>query len=145
MTLLALDLGTDCGFAMLKNGKYISGKLQIDKRKFGRRFLEFRNWLLKMITNHKVEHVYFERVYAHLGTEAAHTYGGFMYTLAAVCLERGVKCTGLPVQTIKKFMTGKGNATKDEMILAARLRGFAPKSDDEADAIAIMLLGLTDF
>ena len=68
-----------------------------------------------------------------------------MYTLAAVCLEQGVKCTGFPVQTIKKFMTGKGNATKDEMILAARLRGFDPKSDDEADAIAIMLLGLTDF
>ena len=147
MTFLALDLGTDCGFAILKNGKYVSGtkKLQVDKREFGQRFLDFRNWLLKTITNHKVEHVYFERVYAHSGTEAAHTYGGFMYTLAAVCLEQGVKCTGLSVQTIKKFMTGKGNATKDEMILAARLRGFNPQSDDEADALAIILLGLNDF
>ena len=41
-------------------------------------------------------------------------------------------------------MTGKGNATKDEMITAAKQKGFNPKTDDEADAIAIMLLALKD-
>ena len=144
MTLLALDLGTSCGFALVKDGKFGSGtkKLRVNKRAFGSRFLDFRNWLLQMIALYGVQEIYFERVYGHSGTEAAHVYGGLMYTLATVCLEQNLKCVGLTVQTIKKFMTGKGNATKDEMIAATKSRGFDPQTDDEADAIAIMLLAL---
>ena len=144
MRLLALDLGTSCGFAILKDGKFGSGtkKLRVDKKAFGSRFLDFRNWLLKMIALYDVQEVYFERVYGHSGTEAAHIYGGLMYTLATVCLELNLKCVGFTVQMIKKFMTGKGNATKEEMIAATESRGFRPKTDDEADAISIMLLAL---
>lgn len=144
MRLLALDLGTSCGFAILKDGKFGSGtkKLRVDKRAFGSRFLDFRNWLLQIIALHDIREIYFERVYGHSGTEAAHVYGGLMYTLATVCLELNLKCVGFTVQMIKKFMTGKGNATKEEMISAAKSRGFRPKTDDEADAIAIMLLAL---
>jgi hypothetical protein len=64
--------------------------------------------------------------------------------LASVCFQQNIPCTGLTVQAIKKFMTGKANATKDEMIAAARRKGFNPKTDDEADAIAIMLLAIED-
>ena len=65
-----------------------------------------------------------------------------MYMLASVCFQQ--PCISFSVQAIKRFMTGKGNATKDEMIAAARQKGFNPKTDDEADAIAIMLLALKD-
>lgn len=75
--------------------------------------------------------------------EAAHIFGGYMYTLATVCLELNIECVGLAVKSIKKFMTGTGNATKDQMIAAARSQGFDPKTDDEADAIAILLLGVS--
>lgn len=145
MALLALDLGTSCGFAIFKDGKFASGtkKLRVDKRAFGSRFLDFRNWLLQIIALHDVREIYFERVYGHTGTEAAHVYGGLMYTLATVCLELNLKCVGFSVQMIKKFMTGKGNATKEEMISAAKSRGFNPKTHDEADAVAIMLLALS--
>jgi Holliday junction resolvasome RuvABC endonuclease subunit len=95
-----------------------------------------------MIREHGVNQVYFERVYSHSGTEAAHLYGYFMHTLAAVCEEMQIKCSGFSVGTIKKFMTGKGNATKEEMIMAARSRGFDPQTHDEADALAILLLAL---
>ena len=145
MTLLALDLGSSCGFAIFKNGEYITEtkKLQTTyKEKFGARFLEFRNWLLDVIEKHQIQSVYFERVFGHLGTEAAHCFGGFMYTLASVCLQKNIPCTGFTVQAIKKFMTGKGNATKEEIIAVAKSKGFDPKTDDEADAIAIMLLAL---
>ena len=146
MTLLALDLGTACGFAIFKDGKFISGtkKLGTYKEKFGARFHEFRTWLLNIIAKHNIEAVYFERVFGHKGVEAAHCYGGFLYMLASVCFKQNIPCTGLTVQAIKKFMTGKGNATKDEMIAAARRKGFNPKTDDEADAIAIMLLAIED-
>lgn len=146
MTFLALDLGSDCGFAIFKNDKFISGtkKLKTYKEKFGARFYEFRKWLLKIIERHDIKAVFFERVYGHKGTEAAHCYGGFMYTLASVCLQLNIPCIGLTVQEIKKFMTAKGNATKEEMISATRRFGFNPKTDDEADAIAVMLLALKD-
>ena len=46
---------------------------------------------------------------------------------------------GVPVGSIKKHATGKGNADKAAMIDAARARGFSPADDNEADAIAILL------
>ena len=146
MTLLALDLGTSLGFAIFKDGKFISGtkKLGTYKEKFGARFHEFRTWLLNIIAKHKIEAVYFERVFGHKGVEAAHCYGGFLYMLASVCFQQNIPCKGLIVQAIKKFMTGKNNATKDEMIAAARQKRFNPETDDEADAIAIMLLALKE-
>jgi len=55
---------------------------------------------------------------------------------------RGVPYQGVPVGTIKKFLTGKGNANKDAMIAAAQARGFSPADDNEADAIAILLWAL---
>jgi Holliday junction resolvasome RuvABC endonuclease subunit len=117
-------------------------KLRHDRRASGVRALDFYRWLTQMIREHGINQVYFERVYAHKGVEAAHLYGYFMHTLAAVCEEHGIKCIGFSVGTIKKSMTGKGNATKEEMIVAARLRGFDPQTDDEADALAILLLTL---
>jgi Holliday junction resolvasome RuvABC endonuclease subunit len=144
MNVLAIDLGSQTGFAILKDGEIISGvnKLRHDKRASGVRALDFYRWLTQTIRKYCIKQVYFERVYAHSGTEAAHLYGYFMHTLAAVCEELGVKCIGISVGTIKKFATRKGNATKDEMIAAAKLRGFDPQTHDEADALAILLLAL---
>ena len=146
MTLLALDLGTDCGFAIYKEGKFISGtkKLGTNKEKFGERFYAFRKWLLNILEKHNIESVYFERVYGHKGVEAGHCYGGFMYTLASVCYQQNIPCISFSVQAIKKFITAKGNATKNEIIAAVKRKGFNPETDDEADAIAIMLLALDD-
>ena len=42
----------------------------------------------------------------------------------------------MPVGTIKKHATGKGNASKDDMIASVRLRGHNPADDNEADALA---------
>jgi Holliday junction resolvasome RuvABC endonuclease subunit len=144
MNVLAIDLGSQTGFAILKDGEILSGvkKLRHNRHASGVRALDFYRWLAQMIREHGINQVYFERVYAHSGTEAAHLYGYFMHTLSSVCEEMQIKCTGFPVTTIKKFMTGKGNATKEEMIEAARLRGFDPQTHDEADALAILFLAL---
>jgi len=60
-----------------------------------------------------------------------------MATLTAWAELRGVPYEGVPVGTIKRHATGKGNADKDAMIAAAR--GFSPADDNEADAIALLL------
>jgi Holliday junction resolvasome RuvABC endonuclease subunit len=145
MNLLALDSGTKLGFALWRDGEITSGtqKLCHDRNASGVRFLHFRRWLMEIIETYNIRRVFFERVYGHKGTDAAHIYGAFMYLLAAVCEEMHIKCTGFPVGTIKKFMTGKGNATKEEMIEALRQRGFDPVDDNEADSLAILFLSIS--
>jgi crossover junction endodeoxyribonuclease RuvC len=45
---------------------------------------------------------------------------------------------GVPVGTIKRHITGKGNATKEEVIAAVRAKGFSPVDDNDADALALL-------
>lgn len=142
MNVLALDLGSRFGYAIYSFGKITSGTKKLCKKTFGSRFSEFRRWLLKIIEQYQIDVVCFERVYRHVGTEAAHVFGGFMYMLAAVCDELGIQCRGLGICAIKKFMTGKGNASKIDVIEAAKRRGFDPIDDNEADALGVLFLGL---
>jgi Holliday junction resolvasome RuvABC endonuclease subunit len=49
----------------------------------------------------------------------------------------------VPVGTIKKHVTGKGNASKAEVIAAVKAKGFNLKDDNEADSLALLDLVLT--
>ena len=139
MNILALDLGTKTGYAIQYGGKITSGVKKLPQKTFGSRFAEFRRWLMRIISQNEIDLVCFERVYRHNGTEAAHVFGGFMYMLAAVCDKMQIPCQGLNVASIKKYMTGKGNANKQEMIRAAYERDFDPVDDNEADALGVLL------
>jgi hypothetical protein len=44
----------------------------------------------------------------------------------------------VPVATIKRHATGKGNAPKEDVIRAVRAQGFLPKDGNEADALALL-------
>ena len=104
------------------------------------RFLRFRGWLAEVAAlSGGVARIVFEEVRAHAGTDAAHIYGGFLGTLTAWCEEHDVPYEGVPVGTIKRYATGKGNADKAKMVAAIQARGFAPADDNEADAIALLL------
>ena len=106
----------------------------------GMRFLRFRRWLAELANlSGGVARILFEEVRAHAGTDAAHLYGGWLAHLAAWCEEAGIPYEGVPVATIKRYATGKGNADKAKMVTAIQARGFAPADDNEADAIALLL------
>lgn len=77
---------------------------------------------------------------ARVGVDAAHAYGGFMGQLTAWCEHHQIPYEGIPVGTIKKHATGKGNAGKEEMIASVQARGHQPVDDNEADAIALAYL-----
>jgi len=74
----------------------------------------------------------------HLGVDAAHAYGGFMASLTAWCEHHEIPYQGVPVGTIKKALTGKGNASKAMMIKAVQKLGSNPADDNEADALALL-------
>ena len=142
-TLLALDLGTTTGWALRQSdGSLTSGTECFRPQRFeggGMRFLRFKRWLNEVRSAcHRIDAVYFEEVRRHAGVDAAHAYGGFMGHLTAWCEHHNIPYQGVPVGTIKKHATGKGNAGKTEMIAAAQARGHTPQDDNEADALALL-------
>lgn len=147
--ITALDLGTTTGFATCDNsGKITSGTASFKTGRFeggGMPFLRFKRWLtdLKAILG-DIDAIYFEEVRAHKGVDAAHKYGGFVAHLTAWCEHHQIPYSGIPVGTIKKHITGKGNASKEEVIAAVKNKGFAPVDDNEADSIALLDFVLTN-
>ena len=141
MTILCLDLGTTTGWAVqsdiitsgtqcFKSGRFEGG---------GMRFLKFKQWLTSMqYMLNPLGAVYFEEVRRHKGTDAAHVYGGFLAHLTAWCDEQNIPYEGIPVGTIKKHATGKGNAGKEAIIQAMKRLNHNPVDDNEADALALL-------
>lgn len=153
-TILSLDLGTKTGWALFQkkknsnpSGNITSGTVNFVNDRYqggGMRYLNFQKWLDTLKGNvGKIDEVYFEEVRRHLGVDAAHVYGGFLATLTSWCETRKIPYQGVPVQTIKKFIVGKGNANKQDVIEKVSSMGYNPQDDNEADAIALLLYKTT--
>ena len=141
--MLALDLGQQTGWALAcPRGPITSGTELFKASRFeggGMPLLRFVRWLSELHDHAgPLTAVVFEEVRAHRGTAAAHTYGAFLGQLTAWCEHYQIPYQGVPVGTIKKDATGKGNAGKAEVIAAMRAQGFDPADDNEADALALL-------
>lgn len=138
--ILCLDLGTKTGWAAIsRSGGIISGVKEFNTKRNeggGMKFLKFRRWLDSIKDG--ITEVYWEEVRRHAGTQAAHCYGSFQGILMSWCEENRIPYESVPVGSIKKSATGKGNASKQEMILAIRSQGFDVIDDNHADAIALL-------
>ena len=153
LVILALDLGTTTGWALRSaNGPVAHGFVSFKSQRFeggGMRYLRFGRWLADMLalsgsqtgsqTNLAgIGAIYFEEVRRHLGVDAAHVYGGLLATLTAWCEHHQIPYQGVPVGTIKRHATGKGNAGKAEVIAAMKALGHPVTDDNEADALALL-------
>jgi hypothetical protein len=141
--ILALDLGQKTGWAVrTRDGAIASGVQEFRPGRFeggGMIWLRFRAWLQEVDeTTGGVGVVVFEEVRRHLGTSASHIYGGFLAHLTAWAEANKIPYQGVPVGTIKRHVTGKGNADKQAVIDAVKALGFDPEDDNEADALAIL-------
>jgi hypothetical protein len=129
-SILALDLGTSMGWALRLGSETHSGTVSFRPSRYdggGMRYLRFRSWLDQLAAEHMLpDAVYFEEVRRHAATDAAHIYGGFLACLTVWCEERKIPYQGVPVGTIKRHATGKGNADKQVVIEAVCARGFIP-------------------
>lgn len=144
-TILCLDLGTKTGWAFKNDdGSITHGVENFSKKKNqadGIKYFNFKNWLNNFRESVKrIDYVVYEKVNGHKGLYAAHTYGGFMAMLMSWCEHHNIFYESIPVGTIKKRITGIGNATKQQMIDAVKARGFNPINDNDADALAILLI-----
>lgn len=152
-SILALDLGTKLGWATVdRNGVVRSGSVNCTPRGKnahpGHRWSAFRDRLTECYADlGEIHAVYFEEVMAHgkkgqPNTVAAHIYGGFLAHLEHWCSGRNIEPIGISVSTVKKAWAGHGHASKELMIATAEAKGFRPKDDNEADALAILSLAI---
>lgn len=144
---VGIDPGTRCGWAVLdaSGARVASGTWGLRSKRDeggGMRYLRARCALLDLLGAFNVRAVFYEEVRRHAGTSAAHVYGGIAAMVTAVCEERRVPYAAIPVGTVKKAATGKGNASKAMMKKAALERwGVECEHDDEADALWIAEAG----
>jgi Holliday junction resolvasome RuvABC endonuclease subunit len=145
MKILAIDPGTKCGWAYGDDTLQVtpmmnSGTWQLTSGRWhdlGSRCIRLRQEIRK-IFELGVDLVVYEEVRRHLGTDAAHVYGAIVGALQEECRNAGVSFESVPVGTVKKHATGKGNANKEAMLAAAIARGWKPVDDNEADALFIL-------
>lgn len=152
--MLALDLGTKLGWALLRaDGRVESGRVDFTPRRAegeGMRFLKFRAWLheikrrieaageaLVMVRYEVVNFIMEGQAYA------AHVWGALWGHLLAWCEYHGIAYRGFQPATIKKAATGSGRASKPEVAAAMRQRGYPSATSDEADALALLLIPVT--
>ena len=152
MKYIGIDPGTHCGWAVLDDeGKRIaSGVWDLSSKRHeggGMRYLRCRCYLatlflvqaLPTMATEEDFALAYEEVRGHKGTSAAQVYGGIVGVITSLCEELKVPYQGIPVGTVKKVATGKGNASKDMMIEAAIKRWTWTRNgdlpDDEADAL----------
>lgn len=152
MNALAYDLGSKCGWAALHDGARFSGLLKTTPTRFesnAMRFIKFKKYVREHILSFKPEMVFYERVERHVGTVAAHVYAGYYTALTTMLSEEfpSIPYHGLSVQEIKKHGTGRGNADKNMMMLAAGRRWPEQEltTSDVADALWALDCGITKF
>jgi hypothetical protein len=143
--VLALDLGTRLGYALLREDNRIeSGEARFDLKEGdgqGVRYIRFRRWLVDMKqANPGLSRLVYEKVMGHGAFQviSAHVYGGLLATLQAFGEHHRIAYDGIAVTTIKKQFAGSGKAQKVDVVLQCERMGFKPSSHNEADAIALL-------
>lgn len=145
--VLALDIASTTGYAIKNREGMVSygihRAIATGGARKAQRWVNYRMWLSQLIQDEQIDVIFYEEVKRHVGTTAAHVYGGLLALTEMVAHQANVPMTGYGVGTIKKHFTGNGAAKKDLMIARAWELGFRPQTSDEADAIAILSLGLS--
>jgi len=141
MNILALDCGTNTGWASEVDGRIESGVQDFSLKRGeskGIRFLRFNTWLKIMLELTKPHIVVYEM--AHLrGGHATEILVGMTTRIEEFCESKKIEYSSVHSAMLKKFSTGSGKANKEDMMKAASLKfERVIDSDDEADALLIL-------
>ncbi len=143
MNILALDLGTQLGWALRSRGVRASGSESFAPRRNdgpGQRWVKFRRFLSDRAADAELGAIYYERpiLMTTNGPATVLMFGGFEAHLELWAELNRVPLHDVNVSTIKKHWTGKGNAKKPDMLRVCAERGLKPSDDNEADALALL-------
>ncbi len=147
--ILALDIGTKLGVYfegdidtstkdLIKDQGILGGNdpyMKYLKNIKDIRFSSFYKWLDYIIQEVEITQICYEEAAFQQG-HAIPIYHGLIGILKAVCIEHHVPYIGIPVGTIKKTFTGKGNCNKQDMMNKCDKLNIKYDDDNGADAYA---------
>ena len=138
LNILALDPSTTTGFCILDHEGY--GVLNLSTKKGdsqGVKWLRLEKWLEETCTLYNINLVAMERVSGRHHNGVEH-HAKLLAIIELYCTKNNINYVQYSATEIKKFATGKGNASKGEMIQAAFNKfNYKGLDDNEADAIHI--------
>lgn len=145
VNILALDQATKCGVAFetrKMKGKYECRLWDLTKKtkeSDGVKWLRFESHIDKLIKEHEIEIIAYELPAGqHMGAKL-HS-AKLIAIIERIAELRGIQYIEHSSMTIKKFATGKGNAKKEQMVEAAKVKlGYEGIDDNEADALWMLM------
>lgn len=152
--VLALDLATVTGWAVVANGIITSGSQDFARYKGakhkpaehpGQPFASFRRWLHEKLREEKPAAIVYEEVMRFPYAMQAHSFCGYRALMYEAATIFSLPCYRYSPATIKLFWCGKGNADKERMVAMTRNRcpDVDLTDDNEADALAVLHLHLS--
>jgi len=141
MKILALDIATKTGWAVLENGDIKESGVQDFTKGRGESnglmFLKFRKWLQEMNKFGPFNIIGYEKAH-YRGGAATEICVGLQTRAQEFAAEIGAESAPVATMTLKKFATGRGNCDKANMVAAAEeILGRPPLDDNEADAVHV--------
>jgi len=139
MVYLALDMANQTGWAVSDGKEVISGTELLSKPAAGVP-ASIRGLALLFTTlsqSWDIVDIVYEFPH-HRGRYATASGYYLVGKLLELCDENNIKVQGVHSKAVKKWATGNGNASKDQMKEECIIRGYNPKDDNEADALLIL-------
>lgn len=149
-TILALDLGLSCGWAVrARDGSLESGTWLLDggakppsadqeeaRQRFeAKRYARLRDHLRSVVNRFHPDAIVYEKIVSgHTGTTAAHVYGALEGVLLETAQELAVPLETVAASTWKRDATGRGNITQDGYFALAQEQWPSVTTSDEAAA-----------
>jgi Holliday junction resolvasome RuvABC endonuclease subunit len=141
--ILALDISLNTGYAMgagenITFGSRCFRNYSSDCAMLAR---AFGSWLSKTIEENEFTSVAIERPFFSPKTaKSGYLLNGLSWEAHKVAHYHDLPRADYSPMTVKKFITGKGNSKKPEVMAAVRALGYKIRDDNQADAVAILLL-----
>jgi len=142
MRILALDLATKTGWA---HSSGPSGVQDFKPRRGdskGMMWIEVKAWLRRFLDAEPTDVICYEQAH-HRGGAATHSAHSLICCVEEVAAQREIEVTSRRAHDIKFHATGRRNASKGEMIAAAKARWPETEIIDDNHADALWLLSLT--
>lgn len=141
--ILAIDPASTSGWASHDGTFHRQGTFVVSGSR-PEKFVSFETAIADLVADLRPVLIVFETQDNARGAHVRRLLGGFAAIIELVAERSGVACLGYSPSAIKKAIAGKGTADKQAVIAAVRERGHYPRDDNEADAIALLLVALSD-
>ena len=138
MKIIAFDLGKNMAWASNVAGKLVAGVDVFEGARAHRlgQILDRLEYNLKKYGK-KLDVAIYETPFAR-GRDATRSLWGIAGLIEACADRYELPVVDASVPTIKKFATGSGRGSKEEMLAAAKKFGYRGSNEHEADAVCLL-------